>query len=460
LGRGDRRVKLAQGQREGVEFLKTHRRAILADEMGSGKTAQVLTAIKELGYTRVLVVAPKIVKSVWEAEVEKWMPDHFVTFVMEGTEKDRLESILAARTSKRPAILITNYEQLRFKGGKAEETLKAVRTNDWDAVIFDEAHYLKNRHTQRFKAASYILAGRFCTVYMMTGTPVINNPGDIWTLLNLCDKNKFPHFWPWVSKHAVLMPNPFSRVPKIVGVRDPLKTQEELREYLIRRPKTDFHDLPPRTVTEIMCELSAEQRKLYNEMKMFGIAGDVAAAGKLAQVTRLRQLCLAPQLLAGETPLKGVKLDIAEQLCEDAGDRPVVVFTNFVDVAKEIALRTGGVAVTGDMNFRLRDEALDAFRNGDYRVLAMTLSVGGVGINLSNASVAIFTDVSWSPAMNAQAADRLHRPGQHYSVTVYVLTAQNTIEERVMQLLQSKDKLFDATVPGVPTETIIKLLQG
>ena len=448
-------LQLVPKQREGVEFLKSHRSVILADEMGSGKTAQVLTAIQELGYRRVLVVAPKIVKSVWCSEVEKWAPNWNV-MVLEGTKTERKHR--AQDPPEPPFILLTHYEQLGSDYTVTGSAFYELKRVEWDAIVFDEAHYLKNRHTHRFKAAKRLLMGRYCNVFCLTGTPIINEPGDIWALLHLCDGKKYTSYWNWVSRHAMLVPNPFSRVPKIVGVRNPAETQHELSDYVLRRSKAEFHDLPPRTVTELLVDLTVDQRRAYREMALYGTVGDVSTASKLAQVTRLRQLCISPELVRGETPLRGAKLDIVEELCNDSGLQQVVVFTNYRDVAQELASRVDGVALTGDVPDNRRHTALEAFRRGDYRTICMTLGVGGVGIDLSTASVAIFVDVSWSPAINAQAADRLHRPGQLQPVTVYVLTAADTIEDRVMRLLQRKDQFFDATVPGIPTDTIIKLL--
>lgn len=462
--------ELMKHQIEGVDFLVKNNGGILADEMGLGKTAQAIVTCEKLGLKHILISTLNSIKYNWEDEVKLWSPDSSVVVV--NGEPEPREKLLNSGAR----FTIVNYEVLGGNGVYDEDTGKRTKIvfrhldtllkQKYDGIIFDEAHKLKSRKAMIFDGAKKIRQSRKDIFQVsLSGTPLLNIPEELWPLLYMYNPREFSSYWRWVEQYCVTAQSPYSRFSKdILGVRDPEVLRNDLRKVLLRRTKSDVLDLPPKIFQDIPVQLTYSQRKAYNSVQddMFlklesGV--EINTIGPLAQITRLRQICISPDLLDDySNKLRGAKIDALRDIIDGSGDQKVVVFSQYARVInrlcswenlpKWVPEKLHLTYFTGENDLEYRHECVKLFQEDpEIKCLFTTIGAGGTGINLTKGSIAVFLDLGWTPADNAQAADRLHRIGQENAVTVITLSARDTIEEHVQQILNSKQALFDAVIP-------------
>lgn len=456
-------------QQTGVKFLTTARAAVLADDMGVGKSLQTIAALEFLDAYPALIVCPSSVKASWRAEFAKWAPDRSVA-VVSGNVKQRREALASGAD-----VLVMNYESLRAHSSlarygthastDAEKIPKELNALDFRAVVADEAHRIKDpasKQTRALKAA----AGKAEYRFALTGTPIANNPADLWSLLNFIAPLEWPRRTEFISRYCLQSWNGFGN--EILGVNP--RHEEEFFEILdprfLRRSKAlVLPQLPEKTYETRLVEMGARQKKAYAEMEKSYLAsvagGTVMALSPLVQATRLCQFassCAEMTQAPGCEPVLRLtapsnKIDGMVELLEDLGsDAQVVVFAEhlqLIDLAAE-RLDSLGVSygrVTGDESERERSEAVERFQAGHLRVMLLTLGAGGVGITLTAASVAVFLERSWSMVNNLQAEDRIHRIGQDAErVLIVDLVSPDTIEEHRISRLALKGNFLEEIV--------------
>lgn len=435
--------KLRNYQRVGANFLSTTGKCILADDMGTGKTLQAITACEELGAKRVLVVCPNSLKWNWHDEVGKWTNSKAV--VVDGARAKREKVIQEFQGM----YLIINYESMRL-----HEELQKMH---WDVLIVDEAHKIKNRKAQQTKAVKEVKADR---VFLLTGTPMLNRPDELWSLLHRLYPDKFRSYWRFVERYCTITDNGWG---KEIGVGTP-EQQEELKRLLapvmLRRTKKEvLAELPDKIHQKFLVELTGRQAKIYKSMERDAIAtlsnGEtIAAPVVIAQITRLRQIAVSTQLLSDEVA-ESAKFEALMELIQDniAGHK-IVVFSQFrraIELFSKQLDEAGikWVAVTGAVKQEDRHQATKDFQEkDDVRVMLATIEAAAHGLTWTAADIAVFLDRHWTPAINAQAEDRLHRIGQKNSVTIVNMVARGTVEEYIEKLLEAKRESFDAIVNG------------
>lgn len=439
-------------QVEGTGFLLKHERAILADDMGLGKTAQALVAAYKQGTKRILIVCPKTVRRVWEREIKKWLPEeeHCKISVICGGRMPR-EVKLREEGAK---YFIMGYEHFR----RHEVSLKSL---EWDHFIFDEAHRMKERDTKITLTAQAITRNfRLTPLYLLTGTPVLNRPEEIWPLLNLISPYDFSSYHQFVEQYLGCewkkVGGKWRQVPSKKSLGELTKL---ISPFILRRMKKDVLDLPEKTFEDIECEMEGIQLIKYNTMRdemyaQLDEEREINATIILAQITRLKQIAVSHHLLdKTSNVIEGAKIDALMELLEDVGDQKVVIFSQFADAIRrlEYKLKCMGknvVRLTGDMNEEQRNINIDKFQDDpECTIFLASIQAGGVGVTLTSASVAIFLDLYWTPAINRQAEDRLHRIGQRNPVTIYTLVAQDSIEDWIRGLLGHKEEMFDELIP-------------
>lgn len=440
-------MKLRPSQAEAARWLKYHDRAIYADPRGAGKTATVLHYLEWSGSHKVLVVAPLgAVIHHWEREVEKWSIG-FETVDGTGTSAQRKRARNAMDVYRAvPTILIVNYEAMR-------QDAAALVEMGWDTVVFDEAHRLKNHKTLVFKAAAKLVR-RADAMVAMTGTPIMNRAYELWTLLHLCDPQKYGSFWNWTREYFEVQTTDFwGRVPQPIqvigafrpGMED--KLREELRSRMLYRTLDQIGgDLPEVVTTPYLVDLSADERKQYDSMaKRFwaDMNGEILyAPNEVAKITRLRQLATG----------YGSKVKAAAELIEDLFPEQVVVLSSHKAplYALETALRNKASTrlYTGDQSKAERATNLEQFRNRDVRCMLGTYGAMSEGVDgLQVARHVVQLDEDWTPARNDQAIGRLARRGsEHSHVFVYPMVARNTIDEYVREALDLKQGVIDSLV--------------
>jgi superfamily II DNA or RNA helicase len=440
------RATLRPYQEEGLGWLQFLRRhglgGILADDMGLGKTVQTLahlTLEKQQGRLRKpsLIVAPVSTLGNWQQEVLRFAPELSVVLLHGSRRKESFSLIDKAD------IVITGYSLLQFDS-------EVLLAHDYYLVILDEAQTIKN---PRAKVSGMARALRAEHRLALTGTPVENHLGELWSLFDcvqpglLRDERHFQrHYRTPIEKEGNS-----SRAQALA---------QRLAPFLLRRTKDAVaKDLPPKT--EIVETLSFEerQRDFYDGIRLAShrrIQEVVQQQGLArSQITildallKLRQACCDPRLLrvgSGNADVPSAKLDWLSSVLPEliAEGRRVLVFSQFTSMLRliETAVTALGIEyclLTGET--QNRPEVIARFQSGAAPLFLISLKAGGTGLNLTAADTVIHYDPWWNPAVEAQATDRAHRIGQDKPVFVYKLIAQNTVEERIMRLQADKHAL-------------------
>jgi SNF2 family DNA or RNA helicase len=442
-------------QIDGIRTMARRTSFLLADEMGLGKTLQALTVAAidfERGWaSRVLAVVPATLKWNWAEEIEKHTTFRYM--VLDGSPKVRaaqLDEFAEGGTD----ILITNYEQVNTH-------LDALNRFGFDIVIFDEAHYIKNRNANRTKAAHKIKAKR---AFVLTGSPLLNQVNDLWGLLHRVDSAAYPSYWRFVNRYAVF--GGF-KDKQIVGVKNKPELTAEVERVMIRRLKKDVLDLPDKQHIAIHVDFHPTQEKYYKQAEeelkidLPSEPDPMEIENVLTKLLRLKQICGTPATIGGED--ESYKLDRAVEMCQeithdepDNPGEPVVVFTQFRGVLEAMEQRLAACkppvpyhSLHGGVKKELRTGIINTWAHDKHpSVLLAMLQVGGVGLNMTAASKCIFLDKLWTPKMNEQAEDRLHRIGADKTrpIQIYEIIVRKSVEQRIEQILKRKTKLFNTLI--------------
>lgn len=452
LPRGE---KLLPYQRVGANFLAQRRRALLTDQPGLGKTAQVIiaTTIPEQA-GRVLVICPNALKLFWQAEIERWNPGRRREVV---NGKDREDAI--ARVREHGGYLITNYDIIPSREKREDGVVVKVLSPGilpnllgvkWDWVILDEAHRVKNRKAKIFKCIKSL---DFDRIALLTGTPMGNDPSELWTLLHLINPKKWTSFWKFFDAFVHYTDTPFGR--KVIGVKNASLLRQHLAPVMLRRTREQVGlQIPEPRFREIPLHLLPAQVKAYREMARqlrTEIEGEeLRAWSPGAKLIRLRQIVSTLACFGGKDI--SAKLDALMELIEDEGpDEQWVVFSQFratVD-AIEQRCRSKGISVVqfkgGDSGTHVAG-CVDAFRKGKAQVLAATMGAGGEGHNLQTARHIVRVDLWYNPNVNEQAMHRVVRLGQNREVVVTDLHCPRTVDDLVKRILERKEGMTDAVL--------------
>ncbi len=431
---------LAEGlfphQVEGIAFLLGRRRAILADEMGLGKTRQSIIAARHAAPDGPwLVVCPASVKLNWAREIQAIAAEAAVEVIHAG------EPLRAG-----PGVwTVINYDLLK----RYIDDLCRV---EWRALVFDEAHYLKNRDSIRSRMAGRLLesVAPDVVVHALTGTPLMNRPRDLFPLLRLVNHPLGRSFLSFAKRYCDAYRNEYGWVTDGASNLDELAVQ--LHGVMLRRTKDEVLNLPPKLRRWLPVEVRSPTG-LAEVARVVGILlanqrGESSAARQkgdrarlIANLTRARQ-----RLAVAKAPST---LDFVQGAVEQ-GEK-VVVFSCFDEPLQKLAEKFGGQAVllTGATPSRKRQQLVDRFQQEDgVCVFLANILAGGVGINLTAARQVVFNDLDWVPANHWQAEDRAYRIGQTRTVNVTYMTAPKTLDDFVGRTLQAKAALIDAVVEG------------
>jgi len=401
-------------QEEDVEWLINHPRAILASEMGLGKTVEAVELCKRINASNILIICPLPVIEVWQKHFNEWWPDH--------------------RTRN---VVILNYEKLRN-----EHVCSLLVRVKWDIIIFDEAHKLRSRKSLQAKRAT-VLAQFNPRVLFITGTPLQNAVPEIWTILHAINRKRYPSFWDFTMRHCyvfTLNKPPFPRI--ITGVRKSTLPQlrQELSDIMLRRLAKDVVEEIPLITQTIEVTLPEWQQKLYDECVQ-----EIDTQNALAVITKLRQLCLDPRLVGVEHNQTPIKTALLREIVEGRSDS-IVLYTYFARYAERLASELGVKCslYTGQTR-TTRDDALKEFLAGKTDVLVATIGTASEGLNLQERShTVVFADTWWNPKVMDQCIARVRRNGQKHPVIAIETLVKNTVEEKLLHIRHNKTKVFNS----------------
>ncbi|WP_139922008.1 DEAD/DEAH box helicase [Hymenobacter sp. DG01] len=423
-----------------LNFLDTfHFGGCLADDMGLGKTLQVLAFLllqREKGERSAsLVVVPTSLVFNWQAEVAKFAPTL------------RVHTLHGASRTKHTAefdgydIVLTTY-------GTLVADVRALQSYQFNYVILDEAQAIKNPDSQRYKAARRLQARNRL---VLTGTPLENNTYDIYGLLSFACPGL-------LGSRAHFKAHFATRIDKFKDDSQARVLQQKIRPFVLRRTKAQVApELPDKTEMVLYCDMGPEQRRVYEACKedyrnlLLGRREDVLGKDHmhlLQGLTRLRQICNSPALLPDgpDYGAASAKLEVLlEELQNHAPQHKILIFSQFVGMLDLIRpmLEAHDIPyqqLTGQT--RHRAAAVQEFQqNEQVRVFLISLKAGGTGLNLTEADYVYLVDPWWNPAVENQAIDRAYRIGQTKKVVAVRLICPRTVEEKIMQLQQTKREL-------------------
>lgn len=412
----------------------------LADDMGLGKTVQTIVfLLHKSKQGPSLVISPVSVIPNWRKELERFAPSLSVA-VINGAD-DRSEKISKASAGN---IVLASYGMLLTNNESFVE-------KDWNVVVLDEAHAIKNRDT---KTSAVIMKLHCGSRVVLTGTPIQNNLGELWNLFQFANPGLLGNWEDFKRKYVV----------PIEEGKDK-ERQKQLKRiiqpFMLRRTKSDvLDDLPEKNEIVVPVELSEEELAVYelirrraeNYLKEGGNRIEVQA---LAEITRLRQAACSAELVekkwCGANSKVDAFVDIAVNISV-GGNRALVFsqFTSFLDIVRK-RLDEAGIQylyLDGSTPVKQRERLVEEFQQGECPLFLISLKAGGLGLNLVGANYVVHLDPWWNPAIEQQATDRAYRIGQQQNVTVYHLITKNTIEEKILRLHKTKQNMADALLEG------------
>lgn len=437
-------------QRAGIAYALAKGSCLIADEMGLGKTVQAIGVMSAANEVRtVLVVCPASLKLNWQRECQKWLARSASVEVFPHRMVDGYPL----------HVTIINYEQLK----------KLSNSQEWDLLVCDEAHYAKNPKSARTKLVQAV-AKRCKRKLLLTGTPILNKPVELFPLLQIVAPEEFDPrgsvrvngrtemveagngagFWRFVKRYCDAHEEYHGRTKhwNFDGASNLPELQERLRSTcMVRRLKADvLSELPPKRRRVVILQNDYERDEVDELADDYETAISQLTHGKVAfeDISRVRHE-------QGLKKVDGAVAHIREAL--EGGSQKIIVFAHHTDVIQDLAEGLNDYEVsmiTGETGLAARQDAVDRFQNGAARVFLGSIGAAGVGLTLTASSHVIFVEGSWRPADMTQAEDRAHRIGQQESVLVEVLCLDGTLDAKMMRMVQEKQEIADLAL-DLPT---------
>ncbi|EJT6495530.1 DEAD/DEAH box helicase [Clostridium perfringens] len=431
---------------------------VLADDMGLGKTLQIIAFLLSQKKSKSIVVVPTSVIYNWMDEFEKFAPSIRVGLVHGSKSKrDKVlrdfkrgigikieEDNLKEKSYEKYDVLLTTY-------GTLKNDEKAYENLSFDYCIIDEAQNIKNPAAQATLSVKNIKSR--CNI-ALTGTPIENNLMELWSIFDfvmpgyLFTKDRF-------RERFILDESNLSELKSLIT------------PFILRRLKEDvLSELPEKLEKKYLVEMKGKQKQLYsfyvkaiknqlNENKSSEKSGR-DKINLFAYLTKLREICLDPSLVVPDYTGGSSKLTVVKEIVKDASEsgKKILLFSQFTSVLKKIEedFKKEDISylyLDGGTSAKDRVERVKKFNeDSNIKVFLISLKAGGVGLNLTSASVVIHFDPWWNPAVEDQATDRAHRFGQENKVEVIKLVAKDTIEEKIVLMQEDKRELIQSLMDG------------
>ncbi len=502
-------------QRAGVKFMATSGRALLADDPGTGKTIQSISTLRYLyeqgvGVFPILVAAPNSTVFAWEREFDKWWPGREIN-VVKGSAVQRRKLL-----QEGAEVYIMNWESLRFhsrltpygnialkicgecggqdpkiKESACQKHEKELNALDFKSVIGDEIHRIKDGRTsitRAFKSATGDAEIRLA----LSGTPIANHPGDLWSPLNWLLPEAYPSRTEFVDRFMELSFNPWGG-QEITGLKQHMEPEfyAGIDPHLRHMPKSlVLSFLPPKVHERRDVEMGAKQTKAYKDLakKMLAEMDDgniLVTTSPLQKTLRLLQVAstmgdveswhetVVNEETGEEEDRLRQKLHLTEPSCKldafmddlpDFGDDSIAVYAVSRQLLELLSVRLTKLEIphgmiTGSISSADRQKHMDDFQAGKTKIILVSTAAGGTGVTLTAASVAVFLQRPNSNIESVQAEDRQHRIGSeiHESIRIVDYVTRNTVEEDVFPRLLKKGAHLEKIVRS--EEVLRKMLE-
>lgn len=451
-------------QSKGVGFIEAKRgRALIADEMGLGKTAQALAWLQlHPEHRPAVIICPASLKLNWRNEVKKWMGSTPQIIVLNGKPNGERETKL-----KGAELIILNYDilpnevSIKKCPDTGRVTVVEKKGSGWvdhilmydpAVVIGDECHYIKNKQANRTRGFLK-LAKQVKNLILLSGTPIVNRPMEMYNAINLVNPTVFPDYWKYARRYCNAKHNGFGW--DFSGSSNTEELHQRLVEtIMIRRRKTDvLKELPDKQYSFTPFELTNQREYNLAERDVISylqntkgvqVAASASNAEILVQIEILKQLAVRGKMEA-------VKQWVSDFL--ETGEKLVIMAIHKEVIDDLMVSFPGAVKVDGSVSQSARQVAVDQFQNDpETRVFIGNIKAAGVGITLTASSNVAFVELPWTPGELVQAEDRCHRIGQKNAVNIHYLLSTGTIEESMAHLLDKKRDILNRVLDGQAVE--------
>lgn len=476
---------LMEYQKVGVSFIdKKNGRCLIADEMGLGKTIETLSWLQLHPEKRpALILCPSFLKVNWERETKKWVDD---------VKIEILEGRTPTKISSKCNITIINYEIL-------EDWIEEIKRRKFSVLIADEGHFLKNSNAKRTKAFKRINRD-IPHLIILTGTPIDNKPVELYNLIYSIDPNVFPNYYSYIHRFCGAKRG-FAGHLDSSGASNTEELNSILKStVMLRRKKIDvLKELPPKLIVKVPLKIT--NREEYNKAEKefiefilikYKTGSDSELKDELKQFAKNHKIEVTDELsedemeMLRETKIEKVsarptlpQIEVLKQLAVDGkineiinwietflenGEKLAVFAIHEKVVARLMVAFPKAVKVDGSVSKTNRQKAVDEFQNNpNVKLFIGNIKAAGVGITLTAASNVAIIEFPWSPSVVSQAIDRVHRITQTKQVTAWHLVGEKTIEERIMDILKSKENTISKILDGEEfkdTSVLMELIES
>ena len=419
-------------QKEAIQKLVENKKFILADDMGLGKTTSTIIAALESGSKKVLIICPATLKINWKREIENYSDKP--VYIAEGKN-----------FSTDADFVIINYDIIKNFHDTKKKGESQILDANFDLVVVDEAHYIKNATAQRTKLINDLVK-KVDRLWLLTGTPMTSRPIDYFNLLSLIESPVAKNWMAYAIRYC--QGYQFNvggrKVWNVMGASNLEELRDRTTGLTLRRLKENVLDLPDKIITPVYLRLKS---KMYEEiMGEYYDWYDKNPEESKSLTVQFTKLTKIRQVIADEKIAQTIEL--AENIVEQG--KKVIIFCNFTDSLNKICEHFGKTAVKldGSMSKPERQHSVDGFQENDkVKVFVGNIKAAGVGLTLTAGEAVIMNDLSFLPSDHAQAEDRAYRYGQKNNVLVYYPIFENTIEGIIYDILNNKKQVI-ATVMG------------
>ena len=443
------KTTLWEHQQRAVDFAKDKTGAMLAMDMGTGKSLTTLALIDRWEPERILILAPLSVLGVWRREFERHLPGAYRVLVLDsGDTKKKARQLADACAINKPLAVVTNYES-----AWREALKERIFSTPFDLIVFDESHRVK---APGGKASWFAkeLSKRVPRRLALTGTPMPHSPLDLYAQYRALDTSIFGTSYNRFKLRYAEMGGYQGK--QVTGFTRQDEMQAKFRQIAFQVTKEEALDLPEQVHVSLTCRLCPTAQAHYKSMERnFYIElerGEVTAGNALVKLLRLQQMTSG--YLTDDDGVEHAVDESKENLLREVlsdipRKQPVVVFTRFrrdLDTVRRVAHEQR--RVYGEVSGRAKALTEHGCFKPDIDLMGVQIQSGGVGIDLTRASVAIYFSMGFSLGDYMQSLSRLHRPGQEHKVTYYHLIAEGTVDEKVYVALQNRQNVVNEILGG------------
>jgi len=454
-------------QKKGVNFMLTAKKCILADDMGLGKSLQLLAGLHYVHSKKTIIVAPAYVKYTWQTEINKWLTG-YKTFLADGTKKVREEIIKDFNSCNSPAILIVNYEMLQYK--KTTKIVKGIKRKvteykyediqqPCDVLILDECHRVKNRKNLAVPAIKNIQSKY---LWCATGTPLNKDPAEIWQILNLIDSSIFTSYWNFAYFYCNVQKNFYGGFD-VISIRREKYYNAVINRYMFRRMKEDvLPELPEKIITEIKIQLDKKHRNCYEKLFSYMDGCGNIIESDLELFIRLGQCVQSPKLVNFnvESSVYYTIVELHKDITNENKNKLVIVAFDS-KISAELFYNEGFIKnsklITGAVKMEEREDILNDFKAGNITTLITTQKAISEGVSIDECNNTIFADVSYSNVTNEQFKDRIRRMTSKEVKNYYYIIVDNTCQAFKYYKMKEERESNKELLKDTPGNTILKI---